>query len=229
MIGRRRRNPEAGGRRSGPIDEHPWWDPTDQRAVEAVTVRPATFGRGWVDIVMTANAERLDPFEGVLEADGVRQARAHRGLTALDEGRTWRQRSVGSLAVLRLERFASADEVEHRQAWRGSATACLEAVWRARWIERDRPPGWIEARPWHPEEESVGVRREPVTVADWCDWYRIEDHTDPGGTQAVTCYEHLTIWSGRSHAVLVVRHDLGVDVHEVAHRVGEAVQVALAG
>lgn len=193
-----------------------------------MTVPPATLGRGWVDIEMTANVERLDPFDGVSQAEAVRSARLGRTLTALDEGRTWRQRTVGSLAVLRLERFASADESEHRRAWRDDATACLEAVWRVRWTERDRAPGWIEARPWL-GEGPVGDVATPDRVEDWCDWYRIEDHTDPGNSQTVTCYEHLTIWGGRSHAILVIRHDLGVDVDVVTRRMAQAVRRALAG
>lgn len=219
MIGRRRpRSGRRSGRRSGPIDEVPWWDPSDQADVERPLITARTFGRGWIEVPMVANDERTDPFAGAEEAGRIRDERSWRRLTALDEGRAWRQRSVGSLAVLRTEAFARADERTHRISWQEDAPAVLEALWRHRWHERDVVPGWVEAR----AESSGTVSAEPGAAVDW---FVIEDHTDPSGEGNVTMYQHVTIWAGRRHAVLVLRHPLGVDldatVGEVVATLGE--------
>ena len=182
-----------------------------------------TFGRGWLAVEVLGNEERLDPFADVDEAAGVQAARRARRLTALDEGRAWRQRSVGSLAVLRAECFADGDETEHRSVWRQDGPALVTALWRARWRERDRRPGWIEARLLDGDDRPG---TEDAAAED-VDWLRVEDHTDLTGSGVVTCYEHLTIWAGRGHAVLVVRHDLGHDLDGTCLAAGRAIAAGL--
>lgn len=169
---------------------------------------------------MASNAERLDPFDGVDEADALRAARTERSLTGLDEGRAWHQRTERSLAVLRSERFATGTDHDHRQRWQRDGPVVLDAVWRARWLERDLTPGWIECR-------RVGGDATSAPVHQSVDWLRVEDHTDPSGAGDVTLYEHVTVWAGRSHAVLVVRHQLGVDLDEVCARLGAGLHDAL--
>ncbi|MBA3282272.1 MAG: hypothetical protein H0U29_08585 [Acidimicrobiia bacterium] len=220
--GRRRR---AGGpvdarsprRRSGPAGEAPWWDRADQELAERPLLVAGDFGRGWTDVAMPNNAEQLDPLGDDPDSEAVRHARAERRLTALDEGRAWRQRTVGSLAVVRLEVFADADEVGHRAAWRDHAEASLGGTWRARWTERDLRPGWIEARWVEPD-----TRQEPLI-----DWLRIEDHTDHTDAGRVTVYEHFTIWAGRPHVTLIVRHDLDVETNDVGVAVAATILTRL--
>lgn len=181
---------------------------------------------------MVNNAERLDPLGDDPGSAEVRAARSRRRLTALDEGRAWRQRTAGSLAVLRLEVFADADEQGHRAAWRHHAEDSLDATWRARWHERGLAPGWIESR-WvdasdRPalfavDGETAPDPGAPVTGAqDSIDWLRIEDHTDPLGKGQVTVYEHLTVWAGRPHVTLTIRHDLDHPADDVAARAAAA-------
>lgn len=156
---------------------------------------------------MVNNAERLDPYGDDPASEALRAVRARRRLCALDEGQAWRRRRDGALAVLRLEVFEEPDASDHRAAWHEHGPACLDAVWRARWRERDQEPGWIEAR-WRAETDA----RLPAV-----DWLRVEDHTgvrdDPS---AVVVYEHLTVWAGRAVAVLIVRHELGSDGEDAA-------------
>jgi len=59
-----------------------------------------------------------------------------------------------------------------------------------------------------------------VKVDPRADWLRVEDHTDPRRQGVVSVYEHVTLWAGRAHAVVTVRHlvdqDLDVVVASVA-------------
>lgn len=220
--GRRRR---AGGatdagmlhRRSGPTGEAAWWDPVDQELAERPLIGAADFGRGWTEAAMPNNVERLDPLGNDPDSGAVRRARTARSLTALDEGRAWRQRTVGSLAVIRVEVFADADDVGHRSAWREHAEASLDGTWRTRWSDRDLRPGWIEARWVEPD-----TRQEPRI-----DWLRITDHTDHTDAGRVTIYEHFTIWAGRPNATLILRHDLGVDADAVGCAVAATILARL--
>lgn len=227
--GRWRRGAGATGRRRpGSAPPAPWRDPTDQALAERGHLARADLGRGWIDVPMVNNAERLDPL-GTDDASAVvRAAREARRVTALDEGRAWRQRTEGSLAVLRVEIFTSGDEVEHRAAWRAHAEDSLDATWRERWREREVTPGWVEAR-WvdaagHPERfvaPEVRADLSPAALAavvGGIDWLRVEDHTDPTGEGRVTVYEHLTAWAGRAHGTLTVRHDHAHELDVVAGR-----------
>lgn len=207
--------PRTQRRRSGPEGEERWWDPLDQAVAEQPLVDHRALGRGWAPTAMPNNTERLDPL-GEDEASAVvRTARRARRLTALDEGRAWRRRSGMVLAVLRTEVFADADDALHRSLWNEHGRASLGATWRQRWREREVEPGWIEAR-WVKAEERpdplhvFSAAEPPPGVASAVDWARIEDHTGSG--EEVTVYEHLTIWCGRAHATLTVRHGLGLDV-----------------
>jgi len=157
---------------------------------------------------MINNVERVDPYGDDPASARLRAARALRQLTALDEGQAFRQRRTGALAVLRLEVFASPDSGGHRAAWQDDGVACLDALWRQRWRERDREPGWIEAR-W--------VDRGAVV-----DWITVEDHTDTPATDVVVRYEHLSVWSGRTLATVTIRHDQGQDVSDAAERASSA-------
>lgn len=226
-------------RRTGPAQEDVWWDPADQERAERPLLGVGDFGRGWTEVAMPNNVERLDPLGEDPHSEAVRQARTARRLTALDEGRAFRQRTLGSLAVLRVEVFADADEQGHRAAWRVHAEASLDATWRARWIERDQRPGWIETR-WvdttappdpfaldeAPATPSEGRSARPAAEA--IDWLRIEDHTDLGHRDQVMVYEHLTIWARRANATLTVRHDLDVDTQAVCATAAATVLARLA-
>jgi hypothetical protein len=189
--------------------------------VEAAALARHELGAGWVDVPMVNNAERADPFGTDDDSAVVRAARDARRLTALDEGRAWRRRRDGALAVLRLEAFADPDEVAHRAAWRDHGLGALDATWRERWRERDRDPGWIEAH-WHDDPPTPPAGDlAPLgldALADAVDWAVVEDHTDAARRDVVACYQHLTVWAGRGHAIVVVRHDLGTDVDEPARR-----------
>lgn len=146
---------------------------------------------------MLNNAELLDPYGPGAPADRLRDLRSARGLTALDEGQAWRRREGGVLLVVRVEAFASADDVEHRAGWRADGPRCLEETWRERWRDREVEPGWIEARLVDPVDDRI-------------DWVRVEDHTGQG--RDVVVYQHLTVWAGRMVVVLTLRHELGLDV-----------------
>jgi hypothetical protein len=213
ILGRRRRGPAESartGRRTGPPDEERWWDPADQALVERPLLVPADFGPGWTADPMLNNAERFEPLADDADSLAIRAARDGRGRTGLDEGRAWRRRRTATLAVLRLEVFAVADERAHRAAWHHHAEASLDATWRARWAERGVVAGWIESRWVDRDDDGAGPADDAV------DWIRIEDHTDPSGAGRVTVYEHLTVWAGRRHATLTMRHDLDTDVSTAA-------------
>ena len=155
---------------------------------------------------MLNNAELLDPYGPGEAADRIRSVRQQRRLTGLDEGRAWRRRDGSVLLVLRSEIFADPDDTAHRAVWQQDGAVGLEDTWRERWRDRDITPGWIEARRRDPADLEVDL--DPNV-----DWYRVEDHT--GVTDEVVVYQHLTVWSGRIHAVLTLRHVLGLDVDEV--------------
>lgn len=179
---------------------------------------------------MFNNAEQMDPLGDDPASDAVRTVRVARRLTALDEGRAWRRREDGALLVLRTEWFATADDGAHRAAWQDHGEASLDATWRRRWRERDVVPGWIEAR-----FVGVGERTGPLHAfaeappgpgaSGHVDWIRIEDHTDPGGAGSVTTYEHLTVWAGRAHVQLTLRHDLATSEEAVAVAAERAYEV----
>jgi len=189
-------------RRSGPSDEVPWWNPSDQAWAEAFPLRRRSLGRGWLDTPMMNNVERLEHLGPGEASDRVRAARDARGWTALDEGRAWRRRNDGVLAVLRVEVFASADETAHRETWQADAEAALDETWRARWRERDIEPGWVEA-----------TFRPPMDRPDpRVDWIEIEDHTGSAEADAVTAYQYVVAWLGRAQATLTIRHRLGLDL-----------------
>jgi hypothetical protein len=195
----RRPRTAADQRRTGPVGEEPWWDPHDQAFAEQPLLTRADLGKGWQAVEIPGNAERLDPYGDDPDSGAIRAVRAQRRLTALDEGHAWRIRTAGVLAVSRVEIFADADHAAHRTAWQEHGAACLDAVWRARWRERDRLPGWIE------------VRRRPELSTDAVDWLTVEDQTGSEQSGSVTLYEHVTIWSGRAVCTYTVRHDLADD------------------
>lgn len=178
-------------------------------------------GRDWVDATMMNNQERLDPLGHDDASMAIRAARADRGLMALDEGRAWRRRKESTLLVSRVEAFADPDEGQHRHVWRAHAEAALDATWRLRWQERGLAPGWIETR-WVATDErpgalhSFGADPHPPEPAGSVDWLRIEDHTGHRGAHTITLYEHLTLWAGARHGVLIMRHDLDVEVADAA-------------
>lgn len=193
----------------------PWWDPFDQAWAEDLALPRSCLGRGWLDVAMVNNAERREPLAGPA-AVAVLAARAERGLVALDEGRAWRRRRDGVLAVLRVEVYADGDDEVHRSAWRRTAEAGLEDTWRERWRERGRQPGWVEAR-WMPA--PAGPAHEGGGRVDWV---HLEDHTEAAELDAVMAYEHLVAWLGRAQATLTIRHVDGLDLDEV---VGSAAAV----
>jgi len=191
---------------------------------EAELLDRHTLGKGWRPAHMVNNAERARPLGDDPDSDAVESARSARQLTGLDEGRAWRHRD-GGLVVLRSEVYA--DEADgsasaHRSAWLEHAERALGATWRERWRERDREPGWIEAR-W------MGSVDAPI-LGNRCDWLRIEDHTASagaarsGGDGAVTVYEHVTVWLGRRQATVVIRHDVGLDLDDVVERCAAEVE-----
>ena len=172
------RRPRAAGadrrRRSGPPDETRWWVPADQRVAESALLHRRDLGRGWIPVPMVNNDERVDPYGDDDASAEMRAARDALVLTALDEGQAWRRRDDGALVVLRVEAFAG-DAAAIRARWSDLAEPCLDAVWRQRWREREREPGWIEARwrtpsdrpdrlrPASPVEEILG----PPVLRPW--------------------------------------------------------------
>lgn len=206
MIRRRTRPMPIERRRSGPPGERRWWDPTDQHAVEGEPIVVRSLGRGWRRFPMLNNLEVLDPHGPGPEADRLREIRVERELTALDEGTAFRNRSTGSLLVLRSEVFAREDP-RHRSLWQQLAPIVLTETWRHRWSERDREPGWIEAR-WMPDADPDAHR--PDDLADATDWIRIEDHTGEGDD--VVVYHHVSVWIDRMLATLTLRMRLGEPV-----------------
>jgi hypothetical protein len=173
---------------------------------------------------MVNHLERLDPYGDDPASQAVRVAWTARRLTALDEGAAWRRRSDAALVVSRVEVFA--DEggegpvvaQAHRAAWREHAAPALDALWRARWHERDQAPGWIEAR-WVPEMDRPDALRTggmgADAVAPDVDWLTVDDHTNAAEADAVAAYEHVTIWIGRVLVTLTVRHRHGDGIEPV--------------
>jgi hypothetical protein len=217
-------------RRTGPPDEEPWWDAADQALVERPLLRHRDLGKGWIPTPMLNNLERLDPHGDDPASERVRQARAARRLTALDEGAAWRRRSDAALLVARIECFSAADEGGHRRAWQADAESSLDAVWRARWRERDREPGWIEARRRAPADLPDLVRPGGAGAApgiDRIDWCTIEDHPGVAETEVVTAYEHLVLWVDRLLVTLTLRHHHGDAAEEVAARAAATALVRL--
>ena len=209
-------------RRSGPVHEEVWWDPADQALAERALLDRRRLGRGWLSEPMLNNSERRHPFGDEPAAVRLTKVRAGRRPTALDEGQAWRHRDRSALLVLRCDVYADPDVTSHRTAWQTDGEAVLEAIWRARWRERDREPGWVEAR-------VVPVPDRPETLPgatmDALDWFRVEDHTAPGGDRAVAVYEHLTVWSGRIQVTATIRHTLGLDLDDMsAHVANEIVR-----
>ncbi len=223
IFGRKRTSP-VGGRRTGPPGEEHWWDDDDQAFVEVPLLITRDLGHGWQTVAMPNNAERLDPYGDDAHSEALRAERARRRLTALDEGAAWRQRKERVLVVPRVEAFADADDRTHRAAWRMLGPACLDAVWRERWRERDVTPGWIEAR-WKPDEEIAGVHpsdEEEVGALGQIDWITVEDHTTTAETGTIDRYQHLTVWCGRAMATVIVRHDDALDLDATTMRVALA-------
>ena len=225
MLGRRRTG-TASQRRTGPPGEDPWWDGTDQAFAEHPLLDRRDLGKGWVPMAMVNNDERIDPHGDDEHSQAVRAARAARVLTALDEGHAWRDRRSSSLLVSRVEVFAAPDPGEHRLAWREHGVGCLDGVWRARWAERERTPGWIEARwraprdrppPLGPAGAAPGEGRAvSLPLADAVDWITVEDQTGSDASGRILLYEHLTVWAGRALVTLTLRHDQTDDVDVAA-------------
>lgn len=209
-------------RRRGPAGEVPWWTEADQARLEALPLSSRSFGRGWLEIDVVSNEERLDPWAAVDGASELQAVRAARALQALDEGRAWRQRTSGALAVLRAESFAGDDPTDHIDLWAEGGAVLLRQQWQTRWRERDIDPGWVEA--------TLRDDPDPTPSPDGEGrvWFGIEDHTDPSGTGTVTCYEHLSLWHRRHHVVLVVRHELGIDLDAECRRAATVLADALA-
>ena len=216
-LGRAKRSRPTNQRRTGPPGEVAWWDETDQAFVEQPLLSARAWGRGWQRVPMFNNEERFDPYGDDAHSDAVRTVRAARRLTALDEGAAWRHRRDGVLAVARLETFAAGDAAEHRATWQEHGTACLDAVWRARWRERDRTPGWIEARVKAAEDlDALDLTDDWRSLLEQVDWIVVEDHTGSTESASITSYEHLTIWCGRAVATLTIRHDQQLDLATTA-------------
>lgn len=211
-MARRRPRTTASQRRTGPDGEDHWWDDGDQAFVEQPLVQSREWGRGWRTVPMWNNAERMDPYGDDPDSDAVRQERQARRLTALDEGAAWRLRREAVLAVARVEVFAEVGTA-HRAAWQEHGARCLDAVWRQRWHERDRVPGWIEAT-WKPQDRIDAVTADDAwrEALGQVDWLTVEDQTGTSETGVVTRYEHLSIWCGRALATLTVRHDDALDL-----------------
>ena len=212
----RRHRSATDQRRTGPAGEARWWVPADQAFAEQPVLSRADLGKGWQSVEIPSNEERLDPYGDDPASDAIRVVRGTRTLTALDEGAAWRVRTAGVLAVARVEVFADADHQAHRAAWQEYGVACLDAVWRARWTERDRVPGWIEAR--------ARADRSDATT----DWMTVEDQTGTAESGTVSLYEHLTIWQGRAVCTFTVRHDLADDREPAAAAAAHAIARHLA-
>ncbi len=176
-------------------------------------LRRRDFVKGWQPTIMINNRELIDPYDGV-DASTIRAARAARRLTALDEGVAYRSK-LRQLLVLRTEVFFDPDETAHRTAWQADGLSVLTSTYQTRWAERDVTPNWIETR-LRPATDLPGELDPRV------DWLQVEDHTDPKRSGTVTLYEHVTLWCGRSHAVVTVRHEYDQQVEgmaiEIAHR-----------
>ena len=127
--------------------------------------------------------------------------------------------------VARSEVFRAVDDRTHRALWQDLGTACLDAVWRQRWRERDVQPGWIEAR-WKADEDLDAVvppDDEGRAAFGQVDWITVEDHTNTSASGTIDRYQHLTVWCGRGLITATIRHDDALDLDATA------VRVALAG
>ena len=224
MVGFGRRRTPPGQRRTGPADEEHWWDDGDQAFAEAPLLRTRDLGRMWQSVPMPNNAERLDPHGDDEHSAAVRAERERRVLTALDEGAAWRQRKERVLVVPRVEVFREVDDRAHRAAWQEHGTACLDAVWRQRWRERDVEPGWIEAR-WKDDEALdavVPADPEARAALGQVDWIAVEDQTNTAATGTIDQYQHVTVWCGRGLVTVTVRHDDALDLDATTVRVALA-------
>lgn len=224
MVGFGRRRPTAGQRRTGPPGEEHWWVDADQAFAETPFLTTRDLARGWQTVPMPNNAERLDPHGDDEHSAAIRAARDHRVLTALDEGAAWRHRKERVLVVPRIEVFADPDDRELRAAWTEHGTACLDAVWRQRWRERDIEPGWIEAR-WKADDEIDAVAPvddESRAALGQVDWITVEDQTHTAASGTIDRYEHVTVWCGRGLITATVRHDDALDLDATTLRVALA-------
>ena len=195
IFGRKQPSPAA-RRRTGPPGEEHWWDDGDQAFVEEPLLTTRDLGRGWQTVPMPNNAERLDPYGDDPHSTALRAERDKRRLTALDEGAAWRQRKERVLVVPRVEAFAGADDRTHRAAWRMLGPACLDAVWRERWRDRQVAPGWIEAR-WKSDEEISVVGptgEEGAGALGQIDWITVEDHTTTAESGTIDRAPIQSIW-----------------------------------
>lgn len=219
-LSRRRTGPSE-QRRSGPPGEDHWWVDADQAFVEEPFISARDLGRGWQTVPMPNNAERLDPYGDDEHSAVLRACRDERVLTALDEGAAWRRRSDRVLAVPRVEVFADPDDRALREAWREHATACLDALWRQRWRERDVEPGWIEAR-WKRDADIEAVAPagdEAEAALGQIDWITVEDHTSTPTSGVVDRYQHVTVWCGRGLVTVTFRHDDDLALDDTTLRV----------
>ena len=116
---------------------------------------------------------------------------------------------------MRTEAFVDPVETAHRETWRSDGPAALTATYQARWAERDVRPNWIETTIRRPGELPAGVDAR-------IDWLRVEDHTDPKREGVVRIYEHLTLWCGRPHAVITVRHEPDQHLEDMTLKVARA-------
>lgn len=224
MLGFGRRRTPPGQRRTGPPGEEHWWDDGDQAFAEEPFLTTRDLGRGWQTVPMPNNAERLDPYGDDEDSALLRTLRAHRVLTALDEGAAWRQRKERVLVVPRVEVFADVDDRDHRAAWQEVGPRCLGAVWRERWREREVEPGWIEAR-WKPDEERgavVPADDEGRAAFGQVDWITVEDHTQVSATGTIDRYQHVSAWCGRGLITATIRHDDALDLDASTVRVALA-------
>ncbi len=168
---------------------------------------------------MVNNAERPDPSRRRRPLRSWRPV--PRPVVALDEGRAWRRRRDGVLAVLRVEVYASADDRATRSAWRTAGEAALEETWRERWLEREASARLGGGAVGRSGRRRVRARSIPERV----DWLHLEDHTEAAQHDAVMAYEHLVVWLGRAQATLTIRHVDGLDLDDVVavgHRLAPA-------
>jgi hypothetical protein len=224
LVGFGRRRTPSGQRRTGPAGEEHWWDDADQAFVEQPFLGGRDLGRGWQTVPMPNNAERLDPHGSDEHSMVLRAERERRVLTALDEGAAWRHRKERVLAVARIEVFRDADDRTHRAAWQEHGPACLDAVWRERWSEREVVPGWIEAR-WKDDDDLDAVLPaddEGRAAFGQVDWITVEDHTNTAASGTIDRYQHVTVWCGRGLVTATVRHDDALDLDATTVRVALA-------
>ncbi|HWJ96509.1 MAG TPA: hypothetical protein VNQ33_00035, partial [Acidimicrobiales bacterium] len=166
----------------------------------------------------------LDPHGDDEHSAALRAERERRILTALDEGAAWRHRKERVLVVARNEVFRDADDRAHRALWQEHGPACLDAVWRQRWREREAEPGWIEARRWSDDELEAASPADGEGRAAFgqVDWITVEDHTNTASSGTIDRYQHVSVWCGRALATVTLRHDDALDLD------GTTVRIALA-